>query len=121
MRYAILSDVHGNDVALRAVFEDLDHWSEERGTRVDQIWCLGDVVGYGPEPGDCVRRIRARTDITISGNHDWAVVGKLDLGDFSESAAQSAEWTRAISRWSILWTTPAHTRGNGNSQPIRGC
>jgi len=95
MRYAILSDVHGNDVALRAVFEDLDHWSEERGTRVDQIWCLGDVVGYGPEPGDCVRRIRARTDITISGNHDWAVVGKLDLGDFSESAAQSAEWTRA--------------------------
>ncbi len=94
MRYAILSDVHGNGEALRAVFADIDRISAERGVRIDQIWCLGDVVGYGPEPSECVQRIRARTDICIPGNHDWAVVGKLDLQDFSGTAAESAEWTR---------------------------
>lgn len=94
MRYAILSDIHGNSEALKAVFDDLDHWGLERGVRIDQVWCLGDVVGYGPEPGECVRRVRGRTDICISGNHDWAVVGKLDLQDFSPHAAESAEWTR---------------------------
>ena len=94
MRYAILSDVHGNAEALRAVMADLLQVSEERGARVDQVWCLGDVVGYGPEPGECVRRIRSRCDICIAGNHDWAAVGKLDLADFSGTAAKSAEWTR---------------------------
>jgi diadenosine tetraphosphatase ApaH/serine/threonine PP2A family protein phosphatase len=94
MRYAILSDVHGNGEALRAVFDDMERVNDERGARIDQIWCLGDVVGYGPEPSACVKRIRARTDICISGNHDWAAVGKLDLQDFSGAAAESAEWTR---------------------------
>lgn len=94
MRYAILSDIHGNGEALRAVLADIDRLSYERGARVDQLWCLGDVVGYGPEPGECVRRVRARADICISGNHDWACVGKLDLADFSGPAAKSAEWTR---------------------------
>lgn len=94
MRYAILSDIHGNGEALRAVLADIDHLQYERGARVDQVWCLGDVVGYGPEPGECVRRIRARADICIPGNHDWACVGKLDLADFSGAAAKSAEWTR---------------------------
>jgi diadenosine tetraphosphatase ApaH/serine/threonine PP2A family protein phosphatase len=94
MRYAILSDVHGNGDALRAVFADMEWVSTDRGVRIDQIWCLGDVVGYGPEPSECVQRIRARTDICISGNHDWAAIGKLDLQDFSGTAAESAEWTR---------------------------
>lgn len=94
MRYAILSDIHGNGEALRAVLADIEQVSFERGIRVDQLWCLGDVVGYGPEPGECVRRIRARADICISGNHDWACVGKIDLADFSGAAAKSAEWTR---------------------------
>lgn len=94
MRYAILSDIHGNAEALRAVMADIVQVNEQRGTRVDQVWCLGDVVGYGPEPGECVRRIRSRCDICIAGNHDWAVVGKLDLADFSGTAAKSAEWTR---------------------------
>jgi diadenosine tetraphosphatase ApaH/serine/threonine PP2A family protein phosphatase len=94
MRYAILSDIHGNDEALRAVFADIDRISEEQGVRVDQIWCLGDVVGYGPEPSACVRRVRARCDICIAGNHDWAAIGKLDLTDFGGAAAESATWTR---------------------------
>ena len=94
MRYAILSDVHGNADALRAVMTDIVQVCEQRGVRVDQVWCLGDVVGYGPEPGECVRRIRSRCDICIAGNHDWAIVGKLDLADFSGTAAKSAEWTR---------------------------
>lgn len=94
MRYAILSDIHGNGEALRAVLNDIDRQSYENGARVDQVWCLGDIVGYGPEPGECVRRIRSRADICIPGNHDWAAVGKLDLADFSGAAAKSAEWTR---------------------------
>jgi diadenosine tetraphosphatase ApaH/serine/threonine PP2A family protein phosphatase len=93
MRYAILSDVHGNDEALSAVLRDIEAVSAEHGAPMDQIWCLGDVVGYGPEPSECVRHIRAACDICIAGNHDWAAIGKLDLGDFSEGAANSAHWT----------------------------
>jgi len=96
MRYAILSDVHGNDEALRAVLADIQRISLDYGAAIDQVWCLGDVVGYGPEPSACVRRIRARCDICIPGNHDWAAVGRLDLADFSAAAANSAVWTRDL-------------------------
>lgn len=95
MRYAIFSDVHGNLAALDAVLDDIRAVGMQTGRRVDQYWCLGDVVGYGPEPGGCVARVRGRCDICIPGNHDWAAIGKLDLADFSEFAAQSAHWTRA--------------------------
>ena len=94
MRYAILSDIHGNDEALSAVFRDIAQVKDEYGAPMDQIWCLGDVVGYGPEPSECVRRIRSSCDICIAGNHDWAAIEKLDLSDFSKSAAASARWTR---------------------------
>ena len=94
MRYAILSDIHGNNEALSAVFRDIAQVNDEYGTPMDQVWCLGDVVGYGPEPGECVRRIRSSCDISIAGNHDWAAIEKLDLSDFSKSAAASARWTR---------------------------
>jgi diadenosine tetraphosphatase ApaH/serine/threonine PP2A family protein phosphatase len=94
VRYAILSDVHGNLEALTAVLLDIQQASDEYGARIDQIWCLGDVVGYGPDPGECLRRIRRRCDICIPGNHDWAAVGQLNLDDFSHGAAESARWTR---------------------------
>ena len=94
MRYAFLSDVHGNLTALRAVFQAIDTVSRQVGVRVDQIWCLGDIVGYGPEPGACVELISRRCDISVAGNHDWAAIKKIDLGDFSEAAANSATWTR---------------------------
>ncbi|GAC1458707.1 MAG: metallophosphoesterase family protein [Ktedonobacterales bacterium] len=94
MRYAIFSDVHGNLDALQAVLQDIEQVIRETGQRVSQYWCLGDVVGYGPEPSECVTRVRGRCDICIAGNHDWAAVGKLDLDDFAGAAAESATWTR---------------------------
>ncbi|HUY76930.1 MAG TPA: metallophosphoesterase family protein [Ktedonobacterales bacterium] len=95
MRYAVLSDVHGNDDALQAVLADINAFINEQRAPLDAIWCLGDIVGYGPEPSVCVRRVREYCDACIAGNHDWAALGKLDLEDFSEVAAESAEWTGA--------------------------
>lgn len=94
MRYAILSDVHGNLTALRAVLDDIDTVNRQVGEHVGQIWCLGDIVGYGPQPGECVEVISRRCDICVAGNHDMAAIKAIDLDDFSEAAAQSAEWTR---------------------------
>jgi diadenosine tetraphosphatase ApaH/serine/threonine PP2A family protein phosphatase len=128
MRYAIFSDVHGNLDALQAVFQDIDYVARRTGRRMDQIWCLGDVVGYGPQPGECVNRVRGRCDICIPGNHDWAAVQKLDLADFSEAAAESARWTRdrlSDADWNYLHSLPDSTTvGNftlahgSPSQPI---
>ncbi len=95
MRYAILSDIHGNDDALQAVLTDINAFINEQRAPLDAIWCLGDIVGYGPEPSACVHRVREYCDACIAGNHDWAALGKLDLEDFSDVAAESAEWTGA--------------------------
>ena len=95
MRYAVLSDIHGNDDALQAVLNDINTFMIEQHAPLNAIWCLGDIVGYGPEPSVCVRRVREYCDRCIAGNHDWAALGKLDLEDFSEVAAESAEWTGA--------------------------
>jgi len=95
MRYAVLSDIHGNDDALQAVLADINAFINEQRAPLDAIWCLGDIVGYGPEPSVCIRRVREYCDVSIAGNHDWAALGKLDLEDFSDVAAESAEWTGA--------------------------
>lgn len=94
MRYAILSDIHGNLEALRAVLQDIDFVNRQVGVRVAQIWCLGDIVGYGPWPGECVEQVSRRCDICVAGNHDWAAIRKIDLNAFSDAAANSATWTR---------------------------
>jgi diadenosine tetraphosphatase ApaH/serine/threonine PP2A family protein phosphatase len=94
MRYAILSDVHGNAEALHAVLDDMDRYCEVHGGTISQRWCLGDVVGYGPEPEECVQLVRDWCLICIPGNHDWAAVGNIDLGGFGRGAAESAMWTR---------------------------
>lgn len=91
MRYAIFSDIHANLEALEAVLEKIDEIAGEKP--IDQIWFLGDLVGYGPDPNACIMKIRERTDVIIAGNHDWAAVGKIDLEDFSAAARISAEWT----------------------------
>ncbi len=91
MRYAIFSDVHANLEALEAVLAQLDEIAEDNP--IDQFWCLGDLVGYGPDPNRCIELVRERTDVIIAGNHDWAAIGKLDLEDFSDVARISAEWT----------------------------
>ncbi len=89
MRYAILADIHSNLVAFQAVLRDI----ESKGG-IDEIWCLGDVVGYGPEPHACIDLLRQYKHICVAGNHDWAAIGKLDISDFNPHAAQAILWTR---------------------------
>ncbi len=91
MRYAIFTDIHANLEALETVLAKIDELAQEEP--IDQMWFLGDLVGYGPNPNECIEKLRERTDIIIAGNHDWAAVGKIDLEDFSEAARISAEWT----------------------------
>jgi len=91
MRYAIFSDIHANLQALEAVLAKIDELAKEEP--IEQIWFLGDLVGYGPDPNECIVKLRERTDVIIAGNHDWAAVGKIDLEDFSAAARISAEWT----------------------------
>src|SRR5438874_13424316 len=91
MRYAIFTDIHANLEALEAVLAKIDEIAQK--APIDQIWFLGDLVGYGPNPNECIRLVRERTEVVIAGNHDWAAVGKIDLDDFSPAARISAEWT----------------------------
>jgi diadenosine tetraphosphatase ApaH/serine/threonine PP2A family protein phosphatase len=88
MRIALLSDVHGNLPAFEAVLADVDAQSAE------EIWCLGDLVGYGAQPDGCVRLARDRCDLSLAGNHDLVVTGDIPIADFSSSAAAAARWTQ---------------------------
>jgi diadenosine tetraphosphatase ApaH/serine/threonine PP2A family protein phosphatase len=85
---AVISDVHSNQPALEAVFEAID------AAGVDEVWCLGDVVGYGAQPDACADLIQRRGAVCLAGNHDLAVLGELDISTFSETAATAVEWTR---------------------------
>ena len=87
MRVAVISDIHGNLHALEAVLADID------GEGVDEIWCLGDVVGYGARPNECCDLVRERASLVLCGNHDLAVLGSLDVADFSGDAGAAARWT----------------------------
>jgi predicted phosphodiesterase len=89
MPVAVLSDIHSNLHALEAVLADVDREAP------DAIWCLGDVVGYGPRPNECVAIVRERADLCLCGNHDLASVGTLDTADFSGDAGIAARWTKA--------------------------
>jgi predicted phosphodiesterase len=85
----ILADIHANFTALEAVLRDV----EERGG-AEEIWCLGDTVGYGPDPHQCLETIRSRSSDCIAGNHDWAAIGKIDTATFNPEAAEAAQWTQ---------------------------
>ncbi len=88
-RFAILSDIHANIEALEAVLRDVED------QRVDEILCLGDVVGYNAAPSECIKRIRALGCKTVKGNHDLYCSDKsFDLSDFQDTAASVIEWTR---------------------------
>lgn len=88
MRYAIISDIHANLAAFRAVLEDI-----ERQGGADRIWHLGDVVGYGPDPGECIELLRGYDHISVAGNNDWGSTGKIGLAAFSPDAAAACRWT----------------------------
>ena len=98
MRIAVISDIHANLAALSAVLADAGV--------VDETWCLGDVVGYGPQPNECIDVLRAREPhlACLAGNHDWAALGKLDTAQFNTDAESAARWTRqTLSDQSRSW------------------
>jgi diadenosine tetraphosphatase ApaH/serine/threonine PP2A family protein phosphatase len=90
MRVAIVSDIHSNLHALEAVLAAIDTEAP------DELWCLGDLVGYGPRPNECCATIAERADVCLAGNHDLAVRGTIDLAEFGGEAAIAAGWTRTV-------------------------
>jgi diadenosine tetraphosphatase ApaH/serine/threonine PP2A family protein phosphatase len=88
MRWAILSDIHGNLESFRAVIEDL------REEKVDRVAFLGDVMGYGADPNDCLALLEGLTDWVVAGNHDYGSVGLTDIDVFNHSARSAILWTR---------------------------
>ena len=114
MRFAMISDIHANADALRRVFADI----EARG--IDRIFCLGDVVGYGPDPEICVDEVRGRCEFTLMGNHDKALFSGADR--FNPYARAAIDWTRDrlrpgffrnkanTERWKFLEDLPSEKR-----------
>jgi diadenosine tetraphosphatase ApaH/serine/threonine PP2A family protein phosphatase len=89
MRILVISDIHANFNALQSVLADAG--------AVDSIWCLGDVVGYGPDPNDCIDLLRTLPNLVcLRGNHDAAALGQIDLEAFNREARLSARWMRSI-------------------------
>ncbi|MEA3307951.1 MAG: metallophosphoesterase family protein [Chloroflexota bacterium] len=86
MRYLIISDIHGNEPALQSVLHDVGDF--------DEIWCLGDTVGYGPNPNQCLEQLREYPLLCVAGNHDWGVLGQTGLYVFNSAARQALLWTR---------------------------
>jgi len=86
MRYLIISDIHSNLAAFEAVLADAGSF--------DKVWCLGDVVGYGPDPNECVEQLRDLPHVCVVGNHDWATLGNMDTEDFNPDAKKACHWTR---------------------------
>jgi predicted phosphodiesterase len=95
MRILVLSDIHANLTAFETVLRDAQgEW--------DYVWCLGDVVGYGPDPNESVELLQTLPHLCLAGNHDWAALGRLDIRTFNPDARRAAEWTSAT-------LTPANT------------
>lgn len=87
MRILIISDIHANLTAFQSVLDDAKgQW--------DYVWCLGDVVGYGPDPNECVELLRTMPHLCLAGNHDWAALGRLDIRTFNPDARKAVDWTR---------------------------
>ena len=90
MRIGIISDIHANLAALEVVLDKLD----ELGA-ADRLWCLGDVVGYGPYPNECLELLRTYEHVCLPGNHDWGAIGRADPELFNNEARFVLEWTAA--------------------------
>ena len=88
MRYAVLSDIHSNLDALEAAFALIRD--------DDAVLCLGDIVGYGPNPNECVERIRLRHTATVLGNHDVAAIDDYGLAYFNPAAREAMRWTQGV-------------------------
>ncbi|MCH7810869.1 MAG: metallophosphoesterase, partial [Chloroflexi bacterium] len=88
MRVLVLSDVHANLSALEAVLRDA-----RTGGAIDAVWSLGDCVGYGPQPGDCLSRLSDEGAAFVAGNHERAATGAISVDDFNADARTAALWT----------------------------
>lgn len=87
MKILIISDIHANLTAFQTVLEHADgQW--------DYVWCLGDIVGYGPDPNECVELLNTMPHLCLAGNHDWAALGRLDIRTFNPDARRAVEWTQ---------------------------
>ncbi len=85
MRALVISDIHANLVALEAVLTT--------GLAFDVVWCLGDLVGYGPRPRECIALLRSLPHLCVVGNHDYAAIGRLKLEEFNPVAQEAFTWT----------------------------
>jgi predicted phosphodiesterase len=90
MRYAILSDIHANLEGLIQVLRSL------RKDSIDAYYCLGDIVGYGANPNECIDEIRNVARVSLAGNHDWAAAGAIPFDYFNNFAREAVAWTRAV-------------------------
>jgi diadenosine tetraphosphatase ApaH/serine/threonine PP2A family protein phosphatase len=101
--------VHANRHAFEAVLADIS------GHNTDELWCLGDLVGYGADPDACVELAIEHASVSLAGNHDLAAIGALAVDDFSELARVAAEWTREHASEATLeylnTLTPSATKG----------
>ena len=88
MRCAIVADIHANLDAFKAVLLDV----KEQGD-VEEIWCLGDIIGYGPDPHQCIELLRQTNHIGVAGNHDLAAIGEIDTHQFNPDAVAASSWT----------------------------
>ena len=96
LRLAIISDIHANLPALEAVLASIEE------AAVDELWCLGDVVGYGAQPDECARLVSEHCSLCLVGNHDLAVLDELDVSAFSPAAAAAVRWTRDVAKDATL-------------------
>src|SRR3989338_8897451 len=89
MRVLIISDIHANLIALETVLADAQN-------SYDTVWCMGDLVGYGPNPNECVELVRTLPNLTcLTGNHDKAAIGDIDITAFNLDARLAINWTQA--------------------------
>ena len=90
MKVAVISDIHANRHAFEATLDAV------AASDASELWCLGDLVGYGAEPDACVELEREHVAVCLAGNHDMAVTGEISLGEFSRGANVAAQWTREV-------------------------
>jgi predicted phosphodiesterase len=103
MRILIVSDIHANAVALDTVLDTVGQF--------DGLWCIGDTIGYGPRPNECVEKMREFANFAISGNHDWACIGKIDLDDFNPDARTANRWNgQQLTEDNLAWLKSLDTR-----------
>ena len=90
MKVAVISDIHANRQAFEATLEAV------AASDAAELWCLGDLVGYGADPDACVELAREHAAVCLAGNHDLAVTGEIPLDEFSRGASLAAQWTREV-------------------------